>query len=505
MVIICRICGKEFEGAFRQRAICPECKEKHGVGGPGDCSICKTYNNKRDQNARGIDVCQCSSKWFQKHNSTPEMKAQAAKVFKDFYATEKGKKWLIEHNQSPKMRQQAKRAGLLYGPINMNKYNYSDLHKEKVKEFIGPGICSSCGEFAEKRNVSQRCKKCSSIKPNFITKDSVRYYKGIEINQFVKKIKSGELNIEDYPGMNWRDDRLCYHTEDILTGDIIKLSNSNFYEINNVRYYKGIEVNEFASKVLSGELNIKEYPGMNIRCSRVCYETEDIITSNKILMNNNFVELDGVKFYKNIEINELIRQLDAGEISVPPGFNKRFGRWHYNAEDIITGEITKLNGSNFEERNDILYYYDKSEDIQDYIPWEEYKEKFKTFNIDFKLPKGFKICSTFRTQDSESWEGTKGAFEQSLVENNVTWFVYIKFDELNHPLVAGKSGSYLVNSRGSDVSFSTRIEDGPARRFLQENNLNWCKTQIAICPCKTEQEAFELEEKIQKEFNLFGG
>ena len=278
----------------------------------------------------------------------------------------------------------------------------------------------------------------------------------------------------------------------------------NFIIKDKVRYYKGIEINEFIRKIKSGELNITGFSGINWRGNRLCYYTEDIITSDKVLTFNNFIELDGTKFYKNIEINELIRQLDAGEIEIPPGFSKRFGEWYYKTENILTGEITKLNGSLFEERNNVLYYYDKSEDTQDYILWESFKSKFSTYNIDFELPEGFKMYTTFRTQESKDWTGAREAFEQSLIEAEIAWFTYIKFDINNKPLVVGKSGSLLVNDSGSDVSFSTDINDGPARRFLKENNLDWCKTQIAICPCKTEQEAFSLESKIMKNYSLFG-
>ena len=152
-------------------------------------------------------------------------------------------------------------------------------------------------------------------------------------------------------------------------------------------------------------------------------------------------------------------------------------------------------------KNGILFYLDKS--IGSYIPWEEYKAKFSTFNINFELPKGFKIYPTFLTQDSKH-ENVGGAFEQSLIDEGICWFVYIKFDENNKPLVVGKSGSKLVNISGSDVNFSMKTKDGTSKIFLQENNLNWCKTQIAICPCETEQEALELEGKILKNYNLFG-
>ena len=156
--------------------------------------------------------------------------------------------------------------------------------------------------------------------------------------------------------------------------------------------------------------------------------------------------------------------------------------------------------------NNVLYYYDKS--IKDYLPWEEYKLKFTTLSNNIELPKDFSIVSTFRIQDSENWEGAKQVFEQTLLDLNVGWFIYVKFyinkENKSIPLVCGKSGSLLVNNRGSDVSFSIDINDGPARRFLAENNFKWDKTRIAILKCNSENEAYKKEEFYLKELNLFG-
>lgn len=155
--------------------------------------------------------------------------------------------------------------------------------------------------------------------------------------------------------------------------------------------------------------------------------------------------------------------------------------------------------------NDLLYYFDKN--TFNCILWEDYKEKFKTLNVDFVLPDGFKIYPTFRTQDSESWEDAKSYFEQNLSDSGINWFCYIKFyiDKYGKikPLVVGKSGSILVNVNGSDVNFSEDPNDGPARRFLKENGYQWCKTQIAIYNCYNEKEAYAIENKISKNFNLF--
>lgn len=161
---------------------------------------------------------------------------------------------------------------------------------------------------------------------------------------------------------------------------------------------------------------------------------------------------------------------------------------------------------NFIQKDDILYYYDKI--ILDYVPWKEFKSKFKVQNVNFHLPKGFKLYPTFRTQESTDWSNARSAFEQSLVDEGIEWFIYIKFytnkDSQILPLVVGKSGSLLVNNNGSDISFSMDINDGPARRFLNEEDLQWNKTQIAICKCESEEKAFELESKLKKKLDIFG-
>lgn len=172
-----------------------------------------------------------------------------------------------------------------------------------------------------------------------------------------------------------------------------------------------------------------------------------------------------------------------------------------------------LNEINFLTKNDgLLYFLDRT--INKYVYWEDYKTKFKNVNLEidfvnkikFQYPNAF-IQPTFRTQDSDSWNGAKAAFEQNLLEQDINWFTYIKFyintDGDVKPLVVGKSGSLNVNIKGSDVSFSTDINDGPARRFLIEIGMVWDKTKILIIPCKNENEAFKIEKEIAINFNLF--
>lgn len=161
----------------------------------------------------------------------------------------------------------------------------------------------------------------------------------------------------------------------------------------------------------------------------------------------------------------------------------------------------------FDIINNVLCYFDKT--VNKYVPWDEWKRKFMDMNLDFQLPEEFQWVPTFRDQNSNDWVRTRSAFEHYLTELEIGWFAYIKFyvdrnGEIK-PLVVGKSGSLLVNSSGSDVSFSMDEDDGPERRFLMESNgaYDWYRTHIAICKCDKEVEAYEMESKIEEQFHLF--
>ena len=219
----------------------------------------------------------------------------------------------------------------------------------------------------------------------------------------------------------------------------------------------------------------------------------------------NLIIKNNILFYKDYEWNDFCNRIKSGELDINnfPGIENRFGIITYNRIDPLTDKkILKI--SNFQVVDNVAFYYDQF--IHDYILWSEYKSKFKTQNID-NLPEGFGIYPTFRVQDSKDWQGSFQAFEQNLIDNGISWFVYIKFyiNDNNEfkPLVCGKSGSKLVNVSGSDVSFSTDINHGSARRFLQEEGFEWCKTQIAILKCGSEEESYEKELFYTKELKLF--
>lgn len=342
--------------------------------------------------------------------------------------------------------------------------------KFKAQNNVKPGNCIICGQFAEKRDSIGRCHKCVSRQVE---------HSWLEMNDDERQKRLAGLSWDDLndeqrqsrlKGISWehmteeqKEKRRDFLREmlkpwrwDQLTDDqkIKRLQNlkqgaeGNFVVKDHVRFYKGQHLETLCKQLLNGSENIQNYPGFSIRFGRVCYQGMDVLTDEKIILNN----------------------------------------------------------SNFYQRNEVLYYFDQ--DARDYVAWEDYRKRFLLQNVNFQLPGGFEWIPTFRKQDSDNWEGSRGAFEHHLMELNIEWFIYIKFyvgnDGEIKPLVVGKSGSILVNSSGSDVSFSVEVENGPARRFLHENGLQWCKTRIAIMKCKDEIDAYSKEKYWMRKLNLFG-
>ena len=513
---------------------------------PGICIKCLKFNERRDAVGFGVE-CGCS-----KENSLNNFGENIYETIKYLWVND------IEYRQKC----------LTHGIV---EYRYCDTCD---KETLHNGIfCCICNEESKPGN-----------KPNFIARDNVKTYKEIPVDYLVRQILNKEVNIEDYPvfeircghvcyncrdiitnefismksnfnivdgrkfyknepveivceeilnktrdindypGFEIRCGRVCYYTIDILTDEPIYLD-SNFNIIDEVKFYKNTPVQEVVDGILNKTLNINDYPGFNVRLGRVYYGTHDILTDETIYLQQNFQIMDGVRFYKNEPVEIVIKKLESGEyntIDNCPGWNKRFGEWYYGTVNVLTGEITTLNGSNFETKNDVLYYYDV--EIGDYVPWDKFRLNFENKRIsnsvkefqnliqnDYLKCNDVFIQSTFRNQDSIDWDGKKQAFERNLIEKNINWFVYIKFyrkiNDINYikPLVAGKSGSLLVNESGSDVNFSENIEDGPARRFLYENKdrYTWDKEEILIITCKSEEEALRIEKEIQDKYKLF--
>ena len=315
-----------------------------------------------------------------------------------------------------------------------------------------------------------------------------------KINNFHKQFCNVCNKITLHDGFN--NCTICVHKNSGVSNFIIK---------NNILFYKDYEWSDFCNRIKTGELDINDFPGIENRFGIITYNRINPLTNEKILKISDFQVVDGVAFYKGYKWDDFCNKIKSGELDINnfPDIENRFGIITYNRIDPLTDKkILKI--SDFQVVNNVAFYYDTN--IGDYVLWSDFKEKFATQPVP-NLPEGFEIYPTFRTQDSKDWKGSLQAFEQNLVDNEIGWFVYIKFyiDENNEikPLVCGKTGSKLVNVSGSDVSFSTDMKYGPARRFLQEEGFEWCKTQIAILKCDSEEEAYEKELSYIKELNLF--
>lgn len=162
--------------------------------------------------------------------------------------------------------------------------------------------------------------------------------------------------------------------------------------------------------------------------------------------------------------------------------------------------------SYFKEENKCNIHPNENLSYKD-ICWSCYKEQFKSEKVNIFKNYNFSLIPTFRSS-KDSWNGDLQAFQQYLVDSNIGWNVYIKFYINNKnetlPLVCGKSGSFLVNSSGHDLSFSTDVSHGPARKFLYENNFQWNYNIIAILSVDSELEALKIENEIIEKYKLFG-
>ena len=125
---------------------------------------------------------------------------------------------------------------------------------------------------------------------------------------------------------------------------------------------------------------------------------------------------------------------------------------------------------------------------------------------------GFQWVPTMR-MSHDSWGDDKVKFNGLLEAKGYQWVVYVKLyvsgyarsgKAIVRPLVVGKSGSYLVNASGCDLSFSMAPEDGPARRFLLKNRLEWYHEKVLIKGFRDEKAAYRYESKIANKLNLFG-
>ena len=474
--------------------------------GPGNCVIktCGKYVDERDSFGR---CKECHDKWYKEHNSSPEMKIVQAK---------NGKK-VTSERQKPGICLRCLRYKIKRNSAGV----CSECMRNETLDNKKPGNCKCCGEYNEIRDTMGRCKRCRDL--------SLQDWRTSE--KFLKMLQeNGYITVE----RNKNLDQICEDCGKVFHSPFImkigpccnpNLHKSNFEIRNGIMFYKDKELNIFIKDILDGKENIDDYPGFSIRYGKVCYKGIDILTNEFLSIQGNFTMIDGIKYYKQIPVEVISQKILDGIYNINdfPGFNIRFGRVCYYSRDIINDDIYIFNNTNFYTLNDLLYIYDN--EINDYILYSKFKEKYSKNNnydsvepfideIQDKYSNAF-IQPTYRSQNSTTWSGAKDAFELDLNQMEIGYFAYIKFvynidpitGEIDYnsikPAIAGKSGTLLVNSSGTDVNFSEDEKDGPTRKMIQNGLISWCKSFILVIPTENEC-AYEVERNLQKEYKLLG-
>lgn len=123
--------------------------------------------------------------------------------------------------------------------------------------------------------------------------------------------------------------------------------------------WNGMELEHFLSLLDSGEEPIPD--GLEKINGHWLYH--GVLQENE-LINDGLLEarIDGNCFLLNGEYvltQKIIQMIESGEINPPTGWNVRFGRWCYWANDVLTDETLLLYVTNFAQQNDVLFYLDK--------------------------------------------------------------------------------------------------------------------------------------------------
>lgn len=451
---ICGLCKIEFQ--------CPNCKKKIQIPTNSfryDTIIDLVEKIEGQEIPKFVHFCKkgCATAF---KNKLPYMRESSGKIFKEYCKTEEYKQFMLKHNGSDKMRKTSSKNGLLYGRKNCEKYRNSqeclDSLIQMNKKRMASGYCAICGKWNNKRDVARRGYDCGCAQKWMLEHN--KKLNTFNIIEYCEKCKM------DTP-------HNAYHICSVCG----PMNNSSFINMHNVRYYRDkkedgsielILLKTLVEDILSGIRNIEDYPEFDIRCDRVYYCNRDVLNDDIISLQNKFVEVE----------NEL--WFNSGN-----GF-KPWDQWKNEF-------ISQLSRTNLDE-----------------IKCEVENTLSEIFGVNkYEVI----IQPTYRKQEwKDGWKnGSNQAFERGLIESGVGWFSYIKMITDNGskklaPIVAGKSGSQLVN-RGSDVSFSLKIKDGPSRKLIKESeSIDWYREEIIIIKCETEKEALDVERKLQIKLGLLG-
>ena len=206
--VTCYECGKLL-GRFKiknddAKYYCDRCKGILSVKNnkkSGKCTNpnCGCYNKERDQNGRGRDIgygigewisendildelgniivhfgekcgCSCSKDFYQKHNSSDQMKEQASNLGKKY-----GKENIIKYNKSPKHRIIAAKLGPRNGKNALIEYNKSEKHRLTAKKIglkYGIHNLHAYPSFIKENNCKIH-KNCNTMYYNRINKEYI--------------------------------------------------------------------------------------------------------------------------------------------------------------------------------------------------------------------------------------------------------------------------------------------------------------------------------------------
>lgn len=399
------------------------------------------------------------------------------------------------------------------------------------------GKCSICGKFVENRDQNARGKECGCsskwyrdhnntdnmkkvssnnlkiINDNFRIIDNLLFYKDKEINELTEELNSFKVKI---PNGFFKKNGEWYFCNVLLKCENInELNNSIFQLINGKRYYYGIEASEFVKKLDSGEILTNEFYQ---KYDSWFYQGQDVETGESLPHNKNINSYHGKVYFKGQNVQDVLENIDSYS-EVDSRFRKRFGEWWFQNINVLTGEKFIFNNSNFQEYKGKLYVKDNR--INEYVLWNDLKadwtkqtddlSKSELFlDIKERYPQAMIIPTFIENIDHNSnlrYMTGLGILNQYLKELGIEWFAYGKFCLKDYdiaPLVYGKSGSISVNNQGIDLDFSMNEEDGPARRFLNSNNLVWEKNQILMIPSNNESESLEIESNLSSFGFMFG-
>ena len=351
---------------------------------------------------------------------------------------------------------------------NKNSNNFEFAYKNKY------GYC----EFIVKSQMTGGGGEGGGRKPNFITLNKVKYFKGELLSKVIAKLNSGEYTLDKknpdgtayFSGWNKRYCEHCkceeWHceTECLVCGDINKIENNNFIVKNNIKYFKNEPIEEVVRKLDSGEYTLDK-------------------------LNEN-----GTKYFS--------------------GWDYRFGHWCYNGEDVLTGKMYKLNGNNFYTVDAVEFVFDFS--IEQYVESSKFfkKHQERIENLDsnefidkFINEEGFKKEAIVVTGEN-SWN--RSMTDKYLVDKNYGWICYIKMFQ-NKPFIVGKTGTTLVSKSYIDFNFIVGDREnpnyaGPGREYIRRYypDIEFTDFEyVLVRGFGTEQEALEFEDYIARKYQLF--